>query len=148
MFKNILVPTDGSAPSIKAAKAAIGMAKEWGGKITAVFVADIHVLTWIPAFKHYKKIASNVLIQDIKKHGEEHLRKIEEMARKEGINFNQVIREGHPDIEIVKVAEEINSDVIVIGSVGGGRASTLKRLLGSVSAKVVEEAKCPVLVYR
>ena len=39
MFRNILVPTDGSALSRKAVKSAVRLAKEQKAKLTAVYVS-------------------------------------------------------------------------------------------------------------
>jgi nucleotide-binding universal stress UspA family protein len=53
---------------------------------------------------------------------------------------------GDPAIEICRVAEEGQFDLVVIGSHGSG---FLKRvLLGSVSHHVLHHAPCPVLVVR
>ena len=43
MFKHILVPTDGSALSLKAAKAAVDLARVHGAKITAIHVMAPYV---------------------------------------------------------------------------------------------------------
>ncbi|MFZ8822770.1 MAG: universal stress protein [Desulfurococcales archaeon] len=49
-------------------------------------------------------------------------------------------------MEIVKAAEENKADLIVVGSSG---LSTLRRLiLGSVSRKVINKSKIPVLVVK
>jgi len=53
---------------------------------------------------------------------------------------------GSPDSRIVELAEEINADLIVIGSHGYNRWERL--LLGSVSNSVVQHAHCSVLVAR
>ena len=55
-------------------------------------------------------------------------------------------RQGHPDREIVRLAEEIGAGLIVIGSRGLG--GMRRALMGSVSDSVVRYAHCPVLVVR
>ena len=47
---------------------------------------------------------------------------------------------------IIKYAEEMEADVVVIG--GTGRSGLKKFLLGSVSEDVVRYARCPVLVIK
>lgn len=57
---------------------------------------------------------------------------------------NYEVRHGAPKTEILKVAEEKNSDLIVVGARGsGGRGPW-----GSVSSAVVREGCFPVLVVR
>jgi nucleotide-binding universal stress UspA family protein len=53
---------------------------------------------------------------------------------------------GRPDREIVKLAEELDAGLIVVGS--RGRGGLKRALLGSVSDSVVRHAHCPVMVVR
>jgi nucleotide-binding universal stress UspA family protein len=53
---------------------------------------------------------------------------------------------GDPGRRICSVAEEVGSDLIVVGS--RGRGFLRRAILGSVSAHVVHNAPCPVLVVR
>ncbi|MGB7068937.1 MAG: universal stress protein [Pyrinomonadaceae bacterium] len=53
---------------------------------------------------------------------------------------------GSPESRIVETAEEMNADLIVVGSHGYNRWERL--LLGSVSDSVVHHAPCSVLVVR
>lgn len=56
------------------------------------------------------------------------------------------VRIGDPADEILALAEEIGAHLIVMGS--HGRKGLVKLVLGSVSERVVREAKCPVTVTR
>jgi nucleotide-binding universal stress UspA family protein len=62
--------------------------------------------------------------------------------REAGIQYRSVVRFGEPGEEIISLARETESDLIVMGRRGRGRAAKL--LLGSVSDKVAKEALCPV----
>ncbi|EKF85373.1 universal stress protein [Methanobacterium formicicum] len=61
------------------------------------------------------------------------------------VKFRGIMREGSPADEIVKVAEDEGVDLIVLGT---GKNIVDKRLLGSVSEKVVHSAPCTVLLVR
>ena len=61
------------------------------------------------------------------------------------VKFKGIMREGSPADEIVKVAEEEGVDLIVLGT---GKNLVDKRLLGSVSEKVVHSAPCTILLVR
>jgi hypothetical protein len=56
------------------------------------------------------------------------------------------VSQRHPSDEIVRVAEEIGTDLIVMGSRGLG--GVRRALMGSTSDSVVRHAYCPVLVVR
>src|SRR5437870_2298337 len=51
--------------------------------------------------------------------------------------------EGDPPTEILRVAQEINADLIVLGT--PGRTGLGLLLLGSVAEQIVRKATCPVL---
>ena len=56
----------------------------------------------------------------------------------------QLTVEGDPADEILRFADEIGADLIVMGS--HGRTGVLRVLMGSVSRKALDRAKCPVLI--
>jgi nucleotide-binding universal stress UspA family protein len=62
------------------------------------------------------------------------------------IKTDAVLREGDPADEILLIANEIKPDIIVVGSKGKGKIARF--LLGSVSRKIAELAKCSVLVVK
>jgi len=68
------------------------------------------------------------------------------LARQGLTSHRQLAVEGHPATEILKFAEEIGADLIALGS--HGRTGVLRFLMGSVSRRVVDHVKCPVLVVR
>ena len=57
-----------------------------------------------------------------------------------------ILAEGKPSREILRVAAERQSDLIVIGIHGRGAADLL--FFGSTAQHVVREAACPVLTLR
>ena len=68
----------------------------------------------------------------------------EEMDETSGIKFHGIIREGSPAKTILEVAKEEDIDLIVIGS--SGKSGFDRFIMGSVAEKVVNAAKCAVLV--
>jgi len=62
------------------------------------------------------------------------------------VQFFVHARIGKPAAEILALASEVGADLIFIGS--HGKTGVERLLLGSVSERVVREAKCPVLVAR
>lgn len=60
--------------------------------------------------------------------------------------IRKVARQGHPAAEIVRLAEESPTDLIVVGS--HGRSAIARFLVGSVAEQVARHAPCPVLLVR
>jgi len=62
------------------------------------------------------------------------------------VQFFVHARIGHPAAEILEVARDVGADLIFVGS--HGKTGVERFLLGSVSERVVREARCPVMVVR
>jgi nucleotide-binding universal stress UspA family protein len=53
---------------------------------------------------------------------------------------------GHPVRDIVKLAANVEADLLVIG--GTGHSALYKRMIGSRADRIVQLAQCPVLVVK
>ncbi|HPR66976.1 MAG TPA: universal stress protein [Methanothrix sp.] len=138
MFERIMIATDGSKHSERAAEAGIELARLSGGSITVVYVADTGRLSHLPEDMALASIRDLLI-----KEGEEATDYVEEMANKAGVTSTKKVIEGNPGAELVRFADEAGVDVVVIGSCG--RSGLEKFLLGSVAEKVVRTSKVPVL---
>ena len=61
-------------------------------------------------------------------------------------NIKTVVREGHPSEEILKVAEEENVDLIIVGC--GGKTRLQRLVTGCASRDIERNAKVPVLIAK
>ncbi len=138
MYKKILVPTDGSDFAKDAQLHALFLAKVSGAEIIALSVSENHFINGISVSEEIEQI--NQILEDRCK---KDLQEFEDM-NDEGVKISSVIKEGSPAKTILEVAEEEDIDLIVIGS--SGKSGFDRFILGSVSDKVVNAAKCPVLV--
>jgi len=150
MFDRILIATDGSKFSQKAAKVGIELAKLSGGKVTIVYVADtgkyISSAGLVPPFGGVSPDAIDNVVESIREAGEKATLQVGEIAKASGITSERRIAEGNPPSEILKIAENEKIDVIVMGSIG--KTGLEKFLMGSVAEKVVHNSKLPVLIVR
>ncbi len=138
-YSRILVPTDGSEYSFHAAGHAVYLAKECGATLYALNVIDAPLA--FHAGIHYAEGKA-----ELEKTGREAVVKIKELCEENGVRCEEMIAEGQPRETIVAVADRIEADCIVIGSLG---MSALERvLIGSVSDGVLRGARCPVLMVR
>jgi nucleotide-binding universal stress UspA family protein len=148
MYKHILVPTDGSKLSAKAARTAANLAKALGAKMTGVYVTAPYVtpsygevVAYAPPLteRRYKDLAA--------REAKKALAAIEIEAQADGVPYGAVsITDQHPWKAIVRVAQARKCDVIVMAS--HGRRGLAGLLLGSETNKVLTHSKIPVLVCR
>jgi len=148
MFERILIATDGSKHSERAAETGIEMARLYGSTVTALYVVDIGK-EYAPLGDLISKVADSLIAgikSNLQNQGEDATRKVAEMAEKAGIAAQRKITEGYPAEDIIRIAKEGDMNLIVMGGIG---ATGLDRfLLGSVADKVVRTSKVPVLVVR
>ena len=143
LYRLIVVPTDGSKTAKEAATHAVNLALKFDGKIIAVHIIDSRCET---TFEELGTTQSQVFRLQQRKMGEGYVQEILDIARKAGIQAQSIVRVGIPTDEIVKVAEENNADLIVMGT--RGLTGTKRALLGSTADQVIRWAPCPVLVVK
>ena len=142
MFKKILVAYDGSDHAMRALDIAIDLAKKYEAKLDIVEVVDTAALLGMGV----APIPGEV-IQQVYSKANNDVNQAKSKAQTQGVkDVEGVVLEGDPATAILEYAGKNGVDLIVTGSRG---LSTFKRLiLGSVSTKLVQEAKVPVLVVK
>ncbi|MBQ2635264.1 MAG: universal stress protein [Methanobrevibacter sp.] len=138
MYKKILVPTDGSEYAKKAQKHALFLAKVSGAEIIAVSVTENNFVNGLPLDDEIYQ-----LNQILNERSEENLKEFDKL-NEDDLKITHVIREGSPARVILEVAKEEDVDLIVMGS--SGKSGFDRFIMGSVADKVVNSAKCAVLV--
>jgi nucleotide-binding universal stress UspA family protein len=146
MFKNILVPTDGSEQSQGAIRTAVELAKVHGARLTGVHVIpDYHLL--IAYEGAFDPITEERIEQEAKTRAASYLAYIEDAARQAGIACRTVCETSdHPYDAILRTCESEGCDLVVMTS--HGRKGLAAVLLGSETRKVLTHARVPVLVVR
>ena len=148
MISKILVPTDGSKISQKAAAYAIGLAKQLHASIIVMCVVDKRFLISRTVLV---KPSSRYVAESIEDYqqdaAERYTGEIKKLCKKKGIQSKTVIKQGHPVEEIVKEAEKSKVALIVMGS--HGQSALTAATLGSVTYGVIhKDTTIPVLVVR
>ena len=138
MYNKILVPTDGSDFAKNAQKHALFLAKVTGAEIIAVSVAENNFVKGLPLDDEVYQ-----LNQILKERSEENLKEFDDL-NEDNLKITHVVREGSPAKVILEVAKEEAVDLIVMGS--SGKSGFDRFIMGSVADKVVNSAKCAVLV--
>ncbi len=149
MFKNILVPLDGSKFSQQAAVAGIDLAAKYGSKIHFLTVTKKPSARVTQSIRRYMNVEQIMgepedLVEEMAR---EVLGKAERHARKKGVKVvKSTAASGQPARVILDFAKRSKADLIVIGSRGLGEIPGM--LLGSVSLKVSSLATSPCLIVR
>jgi nucleotide-binding universal stress UspA family protein len=137
-MKSVVVGVDGSEPSLHAARLGAQLAKAQDARLVLVYVVPPLVA------------ASELLIypvtlyKKLEEEGHAQLRRVAEAAGEP--NADQVVIQGLPAELIVRIADERDAALVVVGS--RGRGAVARMLLGSVADRVVHTASRPVLVVR
>jgi nucleotide-binding universal stress UspA family protein len=139
----LLVPIDGSENAQRALQYALRLAKEIGR-------VELHIVTAHPEPNVYGEIQVYVseehMAQLQRQHAESILVPAAEATRKAGVAYASEILIGNAAPVIVKRAEELGCDGIVMGTQGRGAVGSL--LMGSVAIKVVHLTKLPVTLIK
>ena len=150
MIKKILVPIDGSETARKALEYAVDLAKQTGSTIILLSVIDKSSFYDIP-ITFPNVISPTPLLETLEDYlrqtAEAYVADAEGLCRSKGVESRKIVNTGHPAEEIIKAAEDLKVDLIVMGS--HGKSALGAALLGSVTMRVIHmETKIPVLVVR
>ena len=149
-IRRILVPVDGSKPSIGASVQAIDIAKYLDAELIALYIVSPDI-----RYDYMEDIITPRLPRALKdvmmiamQKGERHVKKVQQRASQKKVKVKTDVVIGVSSVvkEIVGYAEKNKIDMIVIGS--RGLSGIKKMLLGSVASGVVTYSHCPVLVAK
>jgi nucleotide-binding universal stress UspA family protein len=139
-MKTIMVATDGSATATAAIDAAIELAAEEDAEL--VFAHVISILDFAPEVNAMDAPAERMPRAE----DDTILSDAIARARGGGIAATTELLIGYPPQQILRVARDIDADVIVIGTRGLGPVKSA--VLGSTSREVLAKADRPVMVVR
>jgi nucleotide-binding universal stress UspA family protein len=140
MYRHILIPTDGSKTADHGTAHGLALAKSIGAKVSVIFVVEPfsemsgRFLEVVARYAELRKEQAISVLDDAAK-----------AAAEAGVSCETIkVENEQPDQAIIAAAGEKGCDLIVMSTHGRGGLS--KFLLGSVTNKVLTQAKIPVLV--
>lgn len=141
----ILLALDGSDEAALAARSAVEIANATGSELHILFV--LFTDETVPYPHPYARERWEASVERAKHGAREFVDEQAERIESEGGKVKDAhLAFGTPEQEIVKLGEELDAGLIVVGSRGLG--GVRRALLGSVSGSVVRHAHGPVLVVR
>jgi nucleotide-binding universal stress UspA family protein len=142
LYKKILIATDGSITAEKAANVGVKFACQSGAKVYAVYVIDVTSYDSILMDESWTTDTCG----ELKKKGNDATSYVENEAKTAGLEAESIILKGNPAEKILDFADEHEIDMIVVGSLGNSGVERFA--IGSISEKIVRNAKVSVLVVR
>ena len=144
--RKILVPTDFSEDSNLAFRMALSIAVTYQARIFLLHVISNTIQQGLADYCLDQSMLDRVLNESIV-FANEKLQEVMDKNQQSGnIKVIPDVRKGQPSEEILQEAAERKIDLIVIAS--HGKTGLQKYFIGSVTEKVMKEAKCPVLLIR
>ena len=125
MFETVLFPIDQSREALETAAKALELARNHGSRLVLLSVVQPER----PEMHDHEAVAGL-------------LDQARDRFEQAGVTCEQIEREGRPAFVICDVADELNVDVIVMGT----RGVNLETDSCSTAARVIQLAPCPVLV--
>lgn len=139
----ILLATDGSAASLAAVDALLRAVKFFAAPPAIVLVTVHNPVPMTFATRHVETSALDRYYSD---EGRIAMAPAASRLRAAGLAFDEQVLIGHPAETIVAFAADRGCDWIWLGA--RGHSVLEKVLIGSVAARVVQLAHCPVMVAR
>lgn len=136
MFKTVLFPIDQSRESREAAGKVLNIVKTYEARLVLLSVVQK------PSEGENAPPAEAMMSQE--EAVAELLKNAQDVFSKQGIEAEIIEREGNPPFVICDVADDIEADLIVMGSRGMGL--TEEDASNSVTTKVINLSPCPVLI--
>jgi nucleotide-binding universal stress UspA family protein len=144
LFKNILVPWDGSKYSNHAFKIALNIAKTYDSKISVIHCIEVDEYggTWYPDSRYSKAIRKKQT--EIAKN---EILKLVDQAKKISVPiYSNILTVDSTTKQLVAFAKSKKIDLVVMGS--HGKTGWKRMLLGSVASSVSQNVHCPVLIVK
>lgn len=149
MFRNILVPIDGSACSAAGLEHAIGLARDCGARLHLVHVLDAYPMVATMGVEWSSAESWDAMLQAAREQGERLMKDAQDRAQAAGVAAERDVIE-FPSLRVADaIVGEVarrNADLIVMGS--HGRRGISRLMLGSDAERVLRTAPVPVLVVR
>ena len=147
MYKNVLVPTDGSNLSAKAVREAVAFAKSLGARVTGFYAAPNYSIQVYGDFVPADFVTPQEFARQTKRTAEQYLGVIENAADAAGVRCKTAhALSDTPWKAIIKAAHDNKCDLIFMAS--HGRRGLRALVYGSQAQGVLTHSKIPTLVYR
>lgn len=145
MLKKILLASDGSEYSLRAAKVALELAIKNQSQVEILVVAPR-----LPIMATFDQpippLSDEDQLFEVNQVSQQIIADTAAVFEEQHVPYQSKLLMGNPAEVIIKEAEDEGSNLIIIGT--RGQSGVSRFLLGSVSSKVLSHAHCSVLIVR
>ncbi|MBI2569595.1 MAG: universal stress protein [Candidatus Schekmanbacteria bacterium] len=140
-IRDVIIPVDFSAGSVRAIEFAVSLMPD-GGEIDLLHVIDEHFIDRIAAvglgtLSHVTEVLRN--------RAEEQLPKLAATFARDDLEINTMVVVGKPFVEIIRLAHELDFQMIVMGTHGRHIETIEQALFGTTVERVLRATRRPVL---
>lgn len=139
--RTILVPVDFSQASLAAFETALEIHAGPGTAVVVIHVIDVNAIDFTVELGYGM---NREVEAKARTHAERGMRRLTDVELPEGVDVQRVVTIGRPAIEILKLAEDLAADLIVVG--GHPAGSPERALYAGMAERLLRRARCPVLV--
>jgi len=139
MFAKMLHANDGSEHAFHALSLALAIAEQNGSELHMVCVEEV---PYLPEF--VLEVEASILLAT--ERFESVLARAEAMAEERRIALATHVFAGHPVQKILELSDKLAIDLLVIGA--RGHSALYERMVGSRADRIMQLARCPVLVVK
>jgi nucleotide-binding universal stress UspA family protein len=139
IFKKILHANDGSKHAIHALRLTLGIAQKNNSELHMACVEEVPYLPEIGEEDREDQGAVARRIDGV-------LQRARAMAEDSQVKLHSHIIKGHPVRDIVKLAGDLDVNLLAIGA--RGHSALYERMIGSQADRIMQLAQCPVLVAK
>ncbi len=151
LFKNVIVAVNGSQSSIQAAMYSIIMAKKYSFSLKFVYVVDTATMEFLDKCNFLISSEVSSYEEELRQNGKNYLEYVTKLAKSKGVLASSELRTGSVCSEIIKVAEDSEADLIILGGHDSSgtiveKASARRSVALTNRYELITYARCPVLV--
>lgn len=136
-YDEILVPTDGSDAATEAAEHAVGLAKQYGGTVHALYVMDMGDAGFVATPSDIEETRNR-----LEKKGKEYTDEIRIIGDDADVDVVTDVKSGIPEDEVREYIDEHGIDLLVLGK--RGRSDPDKPMFGSLTQRLIGHLDIPV----
>jgi nucleotide-binding universal stress UspA family protein len=139
----ILVPTDFSDSARNALRYGVSFAEEYKAELLVLHVVETAAVGYA---SDLFPVPMTDVFRELETFARNELQGLAADIRARGVAVQELIAQGKPSAEIIRLAAEKEVDMIVLGAHGKGVLD--QAIFGSTTERVVRRAPCPVLTCR
>ena len=142
-LRKILVPTDFSDSARNALRYGVSFAREFDAELLLLHVVEPVAIGY---GSDLFPLPMAEVFQEMSGHARGEIARLASELREKQVAVRELVVQGKPSSEVLRVAADEEIDLIVLGTHGKGVLD--KAIFGSTTERVVRRAPCPVLTCR